>query len=141
MAMSKVYKSRIGPELWATLIPVTIAMFFMVMQEDRKWYGIVILCLVFVFIIHLLMTTDYTIEKEKLLIRSGIIYRQTIDIQSIHRIVETFNPLSSPALSLDRLKIYYGNRKAVMISPRDKRQFVNHIKSINSTVEIVYRSP
>jgi membrane protein YdbS with pleckstrin-like domain len=140
MAMSKVYKSRIGPELWATLIPVTIAMFFMVMQEDRKWYGIVILCLVFVFIIHLLMTTDYTIEKEKLLIRSGIIYRQTIDIQSIHRIVETFNPLSSPALSLDRLKIYYGNRKAVMISPRDKRQFVNHIKSINSTVEIVYRS-
>ncbi|HEY8396377.1 MAG TPA: PH domain-containing protein [Flavihumibacter sp.] len=138
--MSKVYKSRIGPELWATLIPVTIAMFFMVMQEDRKWYGIVILCLVFVFIIHLLMTTDYTIEKEKLLIRSGIIYRQTIDIQSIHRIVETFNPLSSPALSLDRLKIYYGNRKAVMISPRDKRQFVNHIKSINSTVEIVYRS-
>ena len=52
------------------------------------------------------MTTDYTIEKDKLLIRSGIIYRKTIDIQSIHRIVETFNPLSSPALSLDRLKIH-----------------------------------
>ncbi|MFQ5610075.1 MAG: PH domain-containing protein [Woeseiaceae bacterium] len=37
----------------------------------------------------------------------------------------TRNPLSSPALSLDRLKITYGpkNRK-VLVSPADKESFV-----------------
>jgi hypothetical protein len=40
---------------------------------------------------------------------------------------ETRNPLSSPALSLDRLKITYGNGKRIMISPADKIGFLKAI--------------
>ena len=37
------------------------------------------------------------------------------------------NPISSPALSLDRLEISYGSQKKIMISPKDKTGFLQAI--------------
>ena len=43
----------------------------------------------------------------------------------------TRDPLSSPALSLDRLKVSYGPKKHVLISPANKAGFLSAID--NST--------
>ena len=76
----------------------------------------------------LLLTTHYTIDAGQLLIQSGP-FKWNVPIADIKSITETSNPLSSPALSLDRLRIDYGKYQAIMISPRDKLQFIRDIEA------------
>lgn len=77
----------------------------------------------------LLVSTRYTLSGDTLLIVSGP-FRWRIALQSITGVTPTHNPLSSPALSLDRLRIEYaGGKKAVMISPRDKQGFIRELES------------
>ncbi|MFN7267027.1 MAG: PH domain-containing protein, partial [Bacteroidota bacterium] len=71
--------------------------------------------------------------------KSSVLINIKIDITTIRKITETNNPLSSPALSLDRLWIDYGKNGAVMISPEDKEGFIRHILQINPSVEVKFR--
>ena len=70
----------------------------------------------------LLYTTQYVVKDEVLKMQSGP-FKWTIPITSISQVVETTNPLSSPALSLRRLKITYGESKTIMVSPKDREGF------------------
>ena len=74
----------------------------------------------------LLYTTQYVVKDEVLKIQSGP-FKWTIPITSISQVVETSNPRSSPALSLRRLKITYGESKTVMVSPKDREGFLEAI--------------
>jgi hypothetical protein len=47
----------------------------------------------------------------------------TVKISDIESVAETRSPLSSPAQSLDRIRINYGVRRWVMGSPADKQAF------------------
>ncbi|WP_428663382.1 PH domain-containing protein [Runella sp.] len=40
-------------------------------------------------------------------IKSGLFFSKSLEINSIKKIVETRNPISSPALSLDRIELIY----------------------------------
>ena len=71
----------------------------------------------------LFYTTHYVVKDEVLQIQSGP-FKWMIPIASIHQVVETSNPLSSPALSFRRLKIVYDNNKSVMVSPKDRDEFL-----------------
>jgi hypothetical protein len=57
-----------------------------------------------------------------------------IDIHSIKRIYKTNNPLSSPALSLDRIAVVYNTYDEVLISPKLKKEFVEELLKINPTI-------
>jgi membrane protein YdbS with pleckstrin-like domain len=74
--------------------------------------------------------THYTIADGELRIVSGP-FRRTVPLADITSIEPTRNPLSSPALSLDRLKVSYGDKKYVLVSPADKTGFLSAIE--NST--------
>lgn len=67
----------------------------------------------------------YGIGGEFLIVRFGIC-RSRVRIDNIREVYRTSNPLSSPALSLDRLWIQHGPRwyQAVMISPREQEAFI-----------------
>jgi hypothetical protein len=43
--------------------------------------------------------------------------------------------MSSPALSLDRIEIFYNKFDSVIISPKNKADFVAELKSINPAIE------
>lgn len=76
-----------------------------------------------------IFNTYYVVENNTLIIKS-LVFRWKININDITQIETTHNPLSSPALSLDRLKIYYmknGEVTSVMISPKDKETFLQAI--------------
>ena len=73
-----------------------------------------------------LYTTQYLVEDEILKIQSGP-FKWTIPITSISQVVETTNPRSSPALSLRRLKITYGEAKTIMVWPKDHEGFLEAI--------------
>jgi len=78
-----------------------------------------------------IFNTYYLLENKTLTIRS-LVFRWEININDITRIEPTHNPLSSPALSLDRLKIYYMKDDRVataMISPKDKEGFLNMLRN------------
>jgi membrane protein YdbS with pleckstrin-like domain len=67
----------------------------------------------------------YGISKDELIIRHGVV-RQRAPLANIVSVEPTHNPLSSPALSLDRLMITAGSRMRdkIMISPADKEGFM-----------------
>ncbi len=75
-------------------------------------------------------STHYKITQTELIVRSaGLCWR--IPLDSIVEVLPTHNPLSSPACSLDRLRVNYRNRKgharSVMISPAEKEEFLRNL--------------
>lgn len=75
----------------------------------------------------LLRATYYKIEPAELYIRCGpFVWRVPLD--DIRAITPTRNPLSSPALSLDRLRIDFGRKRWIMVSPAEKEAFVAELR-------------
>ncbi len=74
----------------------------------------------------LLLGTHYTVDRGIIRIVSGP-FRWKVPVDEITSVRPTRNPLSSPALSLDRLSIRYGKRRRIMISPADKAGFLKAI--------------
>ena len=91
--------------------------------------GIFLVAVCAVLPIWLLVDTNYTVSSESLVIRSGPRV-WTIPLSSISSIEPTRDSWSSPALSLDRLKIHYGNGNTIMVSPKDKKGFIAAIDSV-----------
>lgn len=72
---------------------------------------------------------SYEITPRDLLIRSGLT-RSRIMLSSIETVQPTRSPISSPALSLDRLQIGYrekGKLTSTLISPENKDAFLNDL--------------
>jgi hypothetical protein len=93
-----------------------------------RWPGLLLLAAA-VFVAWLMRSTYYIVDESTLLVCCGP-FRWTIALGEIESITPTHNPLSSPALSLDRLWIAYrrhGRKRAVMISPLDKDGFLSAI--------------
>ena len=67
----------------------------------------------------LLVDTHYTVSSDLLVIKSGPRVWK-IPVSSISSIEQTRDSRSSPALSLDRLKIHYADNSTIMVSPKDK---------------------
>lgn len=137
--MSKVYKSKIGLELVIPLVLVFGAVLFLIISEEPGWLGLVIILPVIVFIVYMFMTTYYTISGNNLRIKCGFIINKTIDIHTINKISETNNPLSSPATSIDRLEITYREFDSILISPKQKKEFINEILALNPNVEVQFK--
>lgn len=86
------------------------------------------------FIVWVFRTTYYVISADVLIVHAGPI-RRTVPLRQVQRLRATHNPLSSPALSLDRIEVTYGRRR-VLISPEDKRAFVSAVLKRAPTVVV-----
>jgi hypothetical protein len=73
----------------------------------------------------MLVGTHYTVAGDTLRVACGP-FRWKVPIDAIQSVEATRSPLSSPALSLDRLRIHYGKRR-IMVSPSDKAGFLKAI--------------
>jgi len=88
------------------------------------------------FVIWVLYSTSYKLSGNELLIRSGP-FRWTVPLDSIEEIHPTRNILSSPACSLDRLRIRYrGSRYGVMISPENKSAFLQDLATFSPGLKV-----
>ncbi len=76
----------------------------------------------------LVLPMRYGISDEAIVVRHGMV-RQRIPLKDIVEVHPTRSPLSSPALSLDRLHIRFGEGffKSAMISPADKQGFLDEL--------------
>lgn len=67
--------------------------------------------------------TRYLVDKEQLRIISGP-FRWNISLCEINSVRETRDPISSPALSLDRLDIDYAKQRHILVSPKNRIEFL-----------------
>lgn len=84
---------------------------------------LIITVIVTVFLLLTWFGTYYVIEEDNLIVKCGPI-RRNIPLKTITSVKKTNNPISSPALSLQRLEIHYGQYKTIYISPHDRDEFV-----------------
>ena len=80
--------------------------------------------------------TQYRIEAEQLVITSMFLTWK-IPLSTIQKISPSNNSVSSPALSLDRLRIDYqkqGKAKFILISPKDKQAFTQALQQAQQSI-------
>ncbi|MCA9142614.1 MAG: PH domain-containing protein [Planctomycetales bacterium] len=109
----------------AVLIGSAFPFFFGPPAQTPLGLGIGVLCLaIAVWIGWIPYNTNYEIGQTQLIVRSAG-FRWRVPLDAIVEVFPTHNPLSSPACSLDRLRMNYRNRKGrmkfVLISPREGR--------------------
>ena len=98
--------------------------------------------MVYIFTIAVLwwpvFSTTYAIGNNTLTIRSMFL-KWVIPLENIKTVSKTNNSISSPALSLDRLKIEYlkdGKMKQILVSPRDQQGLCKKLKENHSQIHI-----
>jgi membrane protein YdbS with pleckstrin-like domain len=75
----------------------------------------------------ILLSLRYYLSDRTLRIRCGP-FRWIIPIDRITAVTPAQDPLSSPALSLDRLRVDYGKGSAVVISPEPRAEFLRQLE-------------
>ena len=75
----------------------------------------------------LLLDTNYTMTEDELRVRSGP-FRWRIALGDVREVSPSRSWISSPALSLDRLRIRYGAGRSILVSPREKQRFVDSLR-------------
>ena len=136
------YRSKIDHGFWLIMMMVMLPGIFtpIIMKPTIEVSEILLLILSIslpaLLIINIYTNTYYTIDEENLSLRikSGFIINSRYDISKITKIRNTRTWLSSPALSLDRIELTIGKYNKVVISPRNKAQFINHLKSLNPDI-------
>jgi membrane protein YdbS with pleckstrin-like domain len=81
--------------------------------------------LVFILVLYggIVLPIRYTVASDHLVIRFGLI-RSRVPYDKIQGVKPTRNPLSSPALSLNRLHLETGSSLGPNISPKDREGFL-----------------
>ncbi|TCP61547.1 PH domain-containing protein [Baia soyae] len=119
--------------LWG--IPVVVTLFLLYSFDTVKdaVIPIAIFWLLNSLTIWIYFSTYYKFTNDEIIVKSGPI-RRNIPYQSISSVRKTKSLIASPALSiLDRIEIVYSNG-SVIISPKDKKDFVNMLKSKNPNI-------
>lgn len=134
--MKKVFPSKVDKFIpilfWVTSIPPIVIGF-----REKDWVIFAILITVFALIMYLLYDTNYTITQGNLKVHSGFIVNKRISISEIRLIKKTDSILSAPAASLtDRIEVFYGNSKSIVISPKNKQGFVDELLQQNSGIKV-----
>ena len=138
--MATFYRSKIDWWLLAVLlVAIGLSLWSAIETLSRgtvtAWiYAAVIAMVGAVLPLWLVLSTHYTLGDGELLVRSGPL-KWRIRVADITSVTETSNPLSSPALSLDRLCIQYGHYETLMISPRDKPKFITDLEVARQRVQ------
>lgn len=127
------YGSKVDAWLIAVGIAAGLASINALLSVSRSGSAVLVLTTVIVaaatcgLLLWVLFGTCYRFEGGDLQIASGP-FRWRIKIGDITSVKSTRSPLSSPALSLDRLCIEYGDPpRRIMISPRERSAFLNEL--------------
>lgn len=131
--MEQIYTSKIDTWLAVVLIGAMVLCLFAFLASLRSGHMASVIVTLPALVIGaglplwLMTSTSYTLSNTTLFIKSGP-FKWTVPVKDITSVTPTSNPLSSPALSLDRLRIEYGRSQAVMISPKLKSQFIEDLE-------------
>jgi len=126
----KIYKSKID---WWLIILILVLFGYPIVDGilSKDYILSLIFGLILIVFFFLSKTIQYKIDGENL-----VIWKTKIDIKTIRKVYRTNNPLSSPALSLDRIAIVYNKFDEVLLSPKEREEFINELLKINPNIEV-----
>ncbi|MFC4219645.1 PH domain-containing protein [Flagellimonas marina] len=131
----KVYPSKVG---WGLLVLVLVSfgvgIYFTF--EAGKWIDFAIQIGILLVVVLLFNSISYKIDDKNLVVKTFFWFKKEIPVDSITGIVETNTLISAPAASLDRLEVLYGKYKSVIISPKDKMGFIEHLKLLSPSIVV-----
>jgi hypothetical protein len=134
-ANERVYPSKKGFVIYIPLLLI-IVVEAVYISTGLYWGAVLLMLIMGVSYIPMLVNTRYTIiNDETLKIKCGLFLNQTVEIKSIRKIEDTRTVLSSPALSLDRIEIFYNKFDSIIVSPENKTDFVAELQSLNPAIE------
>jgi hypothetical protein len=134
--MRKIYRSTIELPLF---LPVA---FLLIVAEifllaNQFWLFAFLALVLLAFLVHLYMNTSYELTKDKKLrVKSSFFFEREIHVNSIHKIRPTRNHSASPALSNDRIEIFYNRYGSMLISPEHRTEFIEELKRINPKIAV-----
>lgn len=134
--MQRTFKSKVGWWYYAALAYLVICLILAIWQKNG--IAIVVMFIANMTLIQLMLKTEYVVADGVLYIKCWIMPVKKISVTKIKTIKETRNPLSSYALSLDRLKIEY-EKTFTVISPDNKQDFVNELRKYNPDIIYITR--
>ncbi len=129
----RTYKSKIGIGI-VIFIALILGSTSYLMIKDRAWIGLLINVLVALFIAYLFHQTYYVINEGILRVKCAFFINKSFEISQVTEVRETNNPISAPAASLDRLEIVFDNHESVLISPKQKNDFILQLKKLNPKI-------
>lgn len=127
-----VFKSAVDWWYYVVIVAVAIVVLFAISPPIRSGHlsvalGGAIVLLSLGLPLWLLFTTSYRVDAQSLSVKSGP-FSWTIPLAEIQSVEPSRSSISSPALSLDRLRIRYGNGKSILVSPADRENFLEIVK-------------
>ena len=106
---------------------------------EFSWIALALLVVTAAFIADPFCNTSYTIDNGTLHIKCGIFLSSSFPIDRITKISKTNSCLSAPALSMDRIEIRFADKKTLVLSPKQRQAFIDHLRSLNP--DIVVKPP
>ncbi|MDL2208027.1 PH domain-containing protein [Parabacteroides sp. OttesenSCG-928-O15] len=133
--MDREFRSKVGGLYHVFLVIVGIGCVASFLQSNIWW--IIGMTLITLITIHVFLNTWYVITADGMLIAHCSFFpEKKIAIAEIRTIEPTIMPAWSYALSFDRLLIGTDTGPWMMLSPRNKKEFISVLKSFNSDIEI-----
>ena len=137
----KVYKSKFGWTLFLFMTALFVIITWLSYDQEKSMMGSMVLLLTGLGTLGLFtllsLGTSYTISATELHIKSFPFYNRRLAIDRIKKVKVSRNLISSPAPSLDRIEIYFDSYESIVISPKDKVMFMDHLKRLNPAIELV----
>ena len=118
----------------ASFLSPAIAIFLLFTDP---WFLALLFLPVIVITLPIYFRTSYTIhDMNQLTVVCGLLYNKTFNIHDIRSIRPSNNPVSSPALSLNRLELIFSNKEILLISPAQQELFIAALLAINHEIEV-----
>lgn len=136
--MNTTYTSKLSYGLLAFITACLILPVFLIKPkpEDASLiFKLSAIGLTYVLILYIVLNTKYRIQDNILKVNIGFIKYKSIEIEKIKEVAKTNNIIASPAPSFDRIKIKYGKYGSIILSPKNKEEFVKHLQSINPNIQ------
>ena len=138
MEENKVFRSRISILLLGLILGALISSTILVIK-NMIIPDLYIIAGVLVFIVFLFSGTRYIISGDKLYIKMWILPSGSVEIRNIISVERSYNPLSSAAASLKRLRIGLSGKAIfpyILISPVREQEFIEKLKVVNPDIKV-----
>ena len=136
--MKTVYKSKVDKGLLIAIIAIVLLSYLPLLFEF-SWIAHALLVVTAALNSHPVCKKNDTKDNGTQHIKCGIFMSSSFPIDRITKISKTNSCLSAPDLSMDRIEIRFADKKTLVLSPKQRQAFIDHLRSLNP--DIVVKPP
>lgn len=120
----KIFESQIGIKPLMAILAIISAIYIYLIITTSSYFLIASMFGLLISLITLIQT-KYAVKRGSLIIKTSFITQAVIEIDTIRTITDS-----------GRLKIAYNKFDDIRVSPKDKTEFIDYLKSLNSSIQV-----